>query len=82
MVRSNMASCIAGHKPGYDYGVHPTDDKNLHGLICGSFYTHQEEYNGPGMDTHWRGVFVLNQLKAGEFDPAPVRMNYLEDTYG
>lgn len=81
MVRANMASCIAGHKPGIDWDVYSSGERNYHGLIAGSFYLHNEGYLGP-QQRYWRGVVVLNQMKNGEFDPCPVRMSYLRDRYG
>lgn len=82
MVRANMASCVAGHKPGYDHAIVPGPvGKSLVGLIAGSFYLHSETYNGPNGDQHWRGIVMLNQLKNGYFDPCPVNINYLKEKY-
>lgn len=81
MVRANMASCIAGHKPGLDWDVVSAGNRNYHGLIAGSFYTHNEDFMGP-QQRYWRGVVVLNQLRNGEFDPCPVSINYLKERYG
>lgn len=82
MVRANMTSCIAGHKPGFDYKPYATDTKVYHGLIAGSFYLHKETYNGPNGDGAWKGVVVLNQLRNGDFDPCPVRIQFLRERYG
>jgi hypothetical protein len=81
MVRANMRSCIAGHKPGYDYKSYSAADRTYHGLIAGSFYTHNEDYLGP-QQRYWRGVVVLNQFRNGEFDPCPVSLSYLKERYG
>lgn len=81
MVRANMRSCIAGHKPGYDYKSYSAADRTYHGLIAGSFYLHNEDYLGP-QQRYWRGVVVLNQFKNGEFDPCPVSINWLRERYG
>lgn len=82
MIRANMSSCIAGHRPGYAHGTFSTKTRQYHGLIAGSCYLHREEWMGPGQDNSWSGVVVLNQLKRGEFDPCPVRLTYLKDKYG
>lgn len=81
-VRANMASTIAGHRPGYAHGTFSTQDRQYHGLIAGSCYAHKEEWMGPRQDNNWSGVVVLNQLKRGEFDPCPVRLSYLKSRYG
>lgn len=82
MVRANMASCIAGHKPGYDVAMHPgAGGRMLCGLIAGSFYTHSETYNGPGFDNQYKGLVALNQLHQGYFESCPVGLKYLKATY-
>jgi hypothetical protein len=81
MVRANMRSCIAGHKPGYDYKSYSAAYRTYHGLIAGSFYTHNESFMGP-QQRYWRGVFALNRLKDGHFDPCPVSIEYLKERYG
>ncbi len=80
-IRANMASCIAGHRPGYAHGTFSTQDKQYHSIIAGSCYTHKEGWMGPNQDNSWMGVVVLNQLKRGEFDPCPVRLSYLKGRY-
>lgn len=82
MIRSNMASCLAGHKPGFDYSTVPgPGGKSLHGLIAGSFYLHSEAYLGPGGDLQWKGVVTLNALHNGHFDICPVGMRHLKERY-
>lgn len=81
MIRANMASCIAGHKPGFDYATFPAPNRNLHGLIAGSFYQHNEDYMGPQGHSYWRGVVMLNRMQKGEFDVCPVSMEYLKEKY-
>ncbi len=82
MVRANMTSCIAGHKPGFDYKPYHNGVRMFHGLIAGSFYLHKETYNGPDADVAWKGVAVLNRLRNGDFDPSPCRIDYLRERYG
>ncbi len=83
MIRANMASCVAGHKPGFDYATVPgPGGKSLHGVIAGSFYLHNETYNGPGNDNFWRGLVMLNGFGGGQFDICPVSVRYLKEKYG
>ncbi len=81
MVRANLASCIAGHSPGISWGVYPASNRSYHGLIAGSFYSHNESYLGP-QQRYWRGVVVLNQLESGEFDICPVSLKHLKERHG
>lgn len=82
MIRANMDSCVAGHRPGYEPAIFTTNDRTVVGVIAGSCYLHKEEWAGPGGDNYWRGVVALNQLKQGKFDPCPVSLNWLRDRYG
>ena len=74
---------MQGHQQGFMYGnrVFPTG-KTRHGLVAGSFYLHDEGYKGPQGNDHWRGCVVLNGVKDGDYDLMPLRMDYLQRTYG
>lgn len=83
MIRANMASCVAGHKPGFDYATVPgPGGKQLHGVIAGSFYLHNETYVSPSGDGQWKGVVMLNGFGKGQFDVCPVSIRYLKEKYG
>lgn len=70
-------SCVAGHKPGRDiaYGINGKGEQ-ITGIISGSFYPHNEHYV-IGPQRHWRGFYVLHEVKNGEFDEMAVSLNYL-----
>ena len=76
-------SCVMGHvqKEGIhtDYRV---DGKRITGIFAGSFYQHNEVYLGPQGNSHWRGVWMLHNVKDGDFDVMPVSLNYLKQKYG
>ena len=76
-------SFVAGHEQGFLYGCRqfPTG-KTKHGLVCGSFYLHDEDYKGRQGNGHWRGMVVLNEVKDGGFDIMPLSMSYLERKFG
>jgi len=75
-------SCIAGHQQGRDvaYARH-ADGKTLTAIIAGSFYSHDEEYLDAITNSHWRGIYMLNEVKAGTFDECPVSLNFLKRKY-
>lgn len=76
-------SCVAGHQQGRDiaYGQR-ADGKTITALIAGSFYQHEEDYLNTQTNNHWRGIYVLHEVKDGEFDEMAVSLNYLAKRYG
>jgi hypothetical protein len=76
-------SFVQGHVQGFMYGnrMFPTG-KTKHGLVCGSFYLHEEEYRGPQGNKHWQGIVVLNEVQDGEYNIMPLSMEYLRKKYG
>lgn len=81
MTRREMMSCVAGHSPGLDVYIHPTSTGLIRGLIAGSYYQHDEEYQGPQGNSYWRGVLVLNQLQNGFYELTEVSLEYLKGKY-
>ena len=75
-------SCFAGHLQGRDiaYGKR-ADGTSLTAIVSGSFYQHDEEYLSPLANRHWRGMFVLNQVKDGSFDEMAISVDYLLRKY-
>jgi len=72
-------SCIAGHQQGRDiaYGKH-ADGRPITSIIAGSFYDHKEDYLSPQSNNHWRGIYVLNEVRQGSYDEMAVSLNYLK----
>jgi hypothetical protein len=68
-----------GHQQKRQYGTRFTAmGRELHGLVCGTFYMHDEDYLGPQKNRqHWRGVVIKHEVKDGEYDPMFVSLNYL-----
>jgi hypothetical protein len=83
LVNKLHMSCIAGHQQGRQvaYGKR-ADGKILTSIIAGSYYLHPEEYMDKLSNKHWRGIFLLNEIKDGNFDEMFVSINYLERKYG
>lgn len=75
-------SFIQGHKQGLDIAIHdlPTG-KRRRGIIAGSYYQHNEVYLGAQGNHHWRGILVLHEVKAGNFDLLEVSLDYLRRRY-
>lgn len=83
LLTKHHMSCVAGHQQGRDiaYGKR-ADGTSMTGLISGSFYQHSEDYLTPQTNEHWRGVWLLNDIKDGSFDELPISLNYLKERYG
>jgi hypothetical protein len=81
MARANAASCTAGHKPGFDYAELPAAGRTFHGLICGSFYRHEEHYQTVQGNRYFRGLVLKNRVRKGEYDLCKVNINYLLERY-
>jgi hypothetical protein len=71
-------SAYAGHQQGRDIAyAKRADGRDMTAIISGSYYQHDEEYLSPFTNNHWRGIFVLHDVKDGEFDEMPVSLKYL-----
>lgn len=73
-----------GHQQKRQYGTRYTGDgRELHGLVCGAFYMHDEDYMGPQANRHhWRGVVLKNEVVDGQYDPCFLSLQYLLRKYG
>jgi len=77
------ASCFAGHQQGRDiaYGKR-ADGRSITSIIAGSFYSHNEDYLSPFTNNHFRGFYVLHDVRQGEFDEMPVSLEWLMRKHG
>ncbi len=77
-------SFCAGHEQGMLYGLKQYPGKVVrHGLVCGSYYLHDEPYRGLQSNGEWRGVVVLNEVRnGGEYDVMPLSLSYLKRRFG
>ncbi len=84
MTRREMVSCVAGHTPGLDTYIHPAGGGGglIRGTIAGSFYQHDEAYQGPQGNRYWRGCLMLNELHDGYYSLVEISMDYLLSCYG
>ncbi len=74
-------SFTMGHQQTLMYGVRFVGGVSQHGLVCGSCYTHDEEYKGPQGNAHWRGIIVKHNVQGGSYDPMFVSLDYLSRRY-
>ncbi len=76
-------SAFAGHQQGRDIAYSKrADGRDMTAIISGSFYQHAEEYLSPFTNNHWRGFYLLNEVKDGSFDEMAVSINYLKRKFG
>jgi len=74
---------IQGHRQGLDTAIKQrADGSRQRGLIAGSFYQHDEEYRGPQGTAEWRGIVVLNEVRAGSWDQLEISTEWLLNNYG
>lgn len=78
-IRNVGCSFVAGHNQNYQVGQHYTSTgQRRRGIICGSFYQHNEEYlSTQGNARCWRGALMLNDVKGGDFDITELSISYL-----
>ena len=82
LLTKHHQSCIAGHQQGRDiaYGKR-ADGTEMTALIAGSCYEHDESYLNHQTNNHWRGLYILHDVKDGAFDEMPVSLKYLRKRY-
>ena len=82
MMKNAGFSFVQGHQQGkkchsYKLG----DGSNRLGIVAGSFYQHEEKYEGPQGNNNWHGIIVLNEVNDGGADVCEVSLNYLLNNY-
>ena len=81
LVKENHKTCIAFHQQGFQYHEELGEgDKHVIGLIAGSCYLHDEKYMGPN-NGHFRGTFIMRNVKGSEFDVEKFSLENLMKKY-
>lgn len=81
LLTKRHASCIAGHKQGFEYAEEITiDGKRIQAIIAGSCYYHDESYK-THTNHHFRGSLVLRNAKNGMFDFSIHSLTRLDELY-
>src|SRR5574341_1938314 len=72
-------SAFAGHQQGRDIAYsRRADGGHMTAIITGSFYQHSYAYLSPFTNSHWRGMFMLHEVRDGQFDEMAVSINFLK----
>lgn len=83
LLTKKYMSCVMGHVQDRDIAfAKRADGKSMTGIFAGIYYQHNEEYLNPQTNQSWRGIWVLNDVRDGDFDEMPISMRYLERKYG
>jgi hypothetical protein len=76
-------SAFAGHQQGRETAYsRRADGGMLTSIISGSFYQHAEPYMSKLANCHWRGMWMLHEVKDGQFDEMAVSINFLKRKFG
>lgn len=76
-------SFTMGHQQGLSVAIRDlADGTRQRGLVCGSFYQHDEDYRGPQANSHWHGIIMKHEVSQGNYDMMEVSLNYLRKRYG
>ncbi len=71
-------SFVQGHQQIKIMGqIDLADGTVLRALVCGSCYLHDESYKGPQGNRHWRGFFMLHEVKNGNYDLMEISLDFL-----
>lgn len=83
LLRKLHMSAVAGHQQGREiaYGRR-ADGQQMTAIISGSFYQHDMEYLSPFTNAHWRGMWMLHEVRDGQFDEMAVSINFLKRKFG
>lgn len=82
MLKNAGHSFIMGHQQTYKYTKQFLSNGEVRiGIVAGAFYQHDEGYMSIQGNRHWRGIFMLNEVKDGGGDMCEVSMNYLLKKY-
>lgn len=82
LVNKKHMSCVMGHAQNYEFHREVrADGTGIIGLFVGACNTHTEDYLGPQGNDYWRGIWMLHEVKNGEFQPMQVSLNYLVNHY-
>lgn len=78
LLKTLHMSAVAGHQQGREIAYsRRADGGALTAIISGSFYQHDEPYMSHLANRHWRGMWMLHEVKDGQFDEMALSINYL-----
>jgi hypothetical protein len=75
-------SCFAGHAQGRSIAFGKrADGTDMTAIISGSCYQHDEDYLNGQTNKHWRGLWLLHNVKDGSFDECAIPLSYITENY-
>jgi hypothetical protein len=81
-LRKAGMSCFAGHQQGKQISyASRADGKTITSIISGSCYEHEEMYLGRQGNQHFRGFWMLHDVRDGAFDEMPVSLSFISQRY-
>lgn len=76
-------SAFAGHQQGREIAFgRRADGGHMTTIISGSFYQHSYQYLSPFTNAHWRGMWMLHEVKDGQFDEMALSISFLKRKFG
>ena len=76
-------SFTQGHVQAFQYGRRDlTNGGVINGLVCGAFYSHDEDYKGYQGNNHFRGFVHKRNVQDGDYDMEVIRIQSLLEDYG
>lgn len=83
LVTKTLTSAVQGHSHLYDhYAVSTATGQKLHGLSVGCFFEHDERYAGGVVSSMWwRGLVLMKDVKAGDYELETLSMKSLRRQY-
>ena len=83
LLRKLHMSAVAGHQQGREIAFgRRADGGHMTAIISGSFYQHSYKYLSPFTNGHWRGMWMLHQVKDGAFDEMALSIDFLKRKFG
>lgn len=83
LMRKLHMSAVAGHQQGRDIAFgRRADGGHMTTIISGSFYQHTYRYLSPFTNAHWRGMWMLHEVRDGQFDEMALSIDYLKRQFG
>lgn len=71
-------SFVMGHQQVYLVGVRSLNNgRRIRGIVQGACYLNDELYRGPQSNNEWRGIFVLHEVKDGDYSLMEISLDYL-----
>lgn len=82
LINKTHGSVAVGHSHCFDFKIHPTNNsKKLFGLVAGCFIEARQTWAGVNNNLWWRGVCVLRDVQAGQYDLQTISLNSLKAEY-